>query len=103
MLGLSATPFSGKNTVKGIELMNFFGGQVFNLPIEAALEKGFLVKYYYYPIFVNATPDEEERFRKKSAQTLLYRKYEEYGHDAEQIHDSHRYLRVSMRPRLKEC
>lgn len=68
MLGLSATPFSGKNTAKGIELMNFFGGQVFNLPIEAALDKGFLVKYYYYPIFVNATPDEEERFRKKSAQ-----------------------------------
>ena len=68
MLGLSATPFSGKNTAKGVELMNFFGGQVFNLPIELALEKGFLVKYYYYPIFVNATPDEEDRFRKKSAQ-----------------------------------
>ena len=68
MLGLSATPFSGKNTAKGVDLMNFFGGQVFNLPIEKALEKGFLVKYYYYPIFVNATPDEEDRFRKKSAQ-----------------------------------
>ena len=68
MLGLSATPFSGKNTAKGLDLMNFFGGQVFSLPIEKALEKGFLVKYYYYPIFVNATPDEEDRFRKKSAQ-----------------------------------
>ena len=32
MLGLSATPFSGKNTAKGMELMTFFGGQVFNLP-----------------------------------------------------------------------
>ena len=68
MLGLSATPFSGKNTAKGIDLMNFFGGQVFSLPIEKALEKGFLVKYYYYPIFVNATQDEEDRFRNKSAQ-----------------------------------
>lgn len=68
MLGLSATPFSGKNTAKGLELMEFFGGQVFNLPIENALERGFLVPYYYYPIFVNATDDEEERFNKKSAQ-----------------------------------
>lgn len=68
MLGLSATPFSGKNTAKGEELMAFFGGQVFNLPIEQALDKGFLVKYYYHPIFVNATGDEEDCFRKKSAQ-----------------------------------
>ena len=68
MLGLSATPFSGKNTAKGLELMNFFGGQVFNLPIENALERGFLVPYYYYPIFVNSTDSEEERFNKKSAQ-----------------------------------
>ncbi len=68
MLGLSATPFSGKNTAKGIELMTFFGGQVFNLPIESALDRGFLVPYNYYPIFVNATDSEEERFHKKSAQ-----------------------------------
>lgn len=68
MLGLSATPFSGKNTAKGMELMTFFGGQVFNLPIESALERGFLVPYYYYPIFVNATESEEDRFNKKSAQ-----------------------------------
>lgn len=68
MLGLSATPFSGKDTAKGNELMAFFGGQVFSLPIEEALKRGFLVKYNYYPIFVNATVDEEERFRKKSAQ-----------------------------------
>lgn len=68
MLGLSATPYSGKNTSKGDELMSFFGGQVFSLPIEQALEKGFLVKYYYHPIFVNATSDEEDRFRKRSAQ-----------------------------------
>lgn len=68
LLGLSATPFSGKNTAKGAELMAFFGGQVFSLPIETALERGFLVPYYYYPIFVNATAYEEESFSKKSAQ-----------------------------------
>lgn len=63
MLGLSATPFSGTSAQKGLELMEFFGGQVFNLPIEAALQKGFLVPYYYRPIYVHATEEEEGRFR----------------------------------------
>lgn len=62
-LGLSATPYSGSSAQKGKELMEWFGGQVFNLPIEIALEKGFLVPYKYYPIFVESTEDEEERFR----------------------------------------
>ncbi len=63
MLGLSATPFSGTSAQKGKELMSFFGGQVFNLPIETALERGFLVPYYYRPIYVYATKDEESRFK----------------------------------------
>lgn len=62
MLGLSATPFSGSSAKKGNELMAFFGGQVFSLPIEKALGKH-LVKYYYRPIFVNATEEEEGRFK----------------------------------------
>lgn len=66
MLGLSATPYSGRTANSGKELMEFFGGQVFNLPLETALEKKFLVPYYYYPIYVYATKDEEERFRKHS-------------------------------------
>ena len=68
MLGLSATPFSGKDAAKGFELMSYFGGQVFDLPIEKALDKGFLVKYNYYPIFVYASDYEEDQFRKRSAQ-----------------------------------
>lgn len=63
LLGLSATPYSGSSAQKGQELMAWFGGQVFNLPIEVALERGFLVPYYYYPIFVEATEDEESKFR----------------------------------------
>lgn len=62
MLGLSATPYSGTSAQKGKELMSFFGGQVFSLPIEDALDRGFLVPYNYYPIFVNATTEEEEKF-----------------------------------------
>lgn len=63
MLGLSATPHSGKNIEKGELLMQFFGGKVFNLPIEVALERKFLVPYNYCPIYVNATEDEEYSFR----------------------------------------
>ena len=63
MLGLSATPYSGRSAQTGLELMNWFGGQVFNLPIEVALNRGFLVPYNYYPIYVHATEDEEGRFR----------------------------------------
>lgn len=63
MLGLSATPFSGTSAQKGQELMAFFGGQVFNLPIEDALDRGFLVPYNYHPIYVHATDDEEGKFR----------------------------------------
>lgn len=63
MLGLSATPFSGSSAHKGLELMEWFGGQVFNLPIENALKRGFLVPYNYYPIYVYATEDEERRFK----------------------------------------
>ena len=62
MLGLSATPFSGSSAVKGRELMEFFGGQVFSLPIESALERGFLVPYYYHPIYVNASNEDEDKF-----------------------------------------
>lgn len=63
LLGLSATPFSGISAEKGLELMDWFGGQVFNLPIEEALDRNYLVPYHYYPIYVESTSDEEARFR----------------------------------------
>lgn len=71
MLGLSATPYSGKYAKKGNELMQYFGGRVFNLPIEEALERKYLVSYYYRPIYVHATEDEEDRFNKLSKMILL--------------------------------
>lgn len=69
-LGLSATPYSGSSAQKGKELMEWFGGQVFNLPIEVALEKGFLVPYNYYPIYVYATEEEEKRFKFQTQKIL---------------------------------
>ena len=62
MLGLSATPSSKKNDEVGKRLMDYFGGQVYNLPIEYAIEHNYLVHYNYYPIYVNATYEEERNF-----------------------------------------
>lgn len=62
LLGLSATPFSGSSAERGNELMEYFGGQVFSLTIEDALDRGYLVPYYYRPIYVYATREEEDKF-----------------------------------------
>lgn len=70
MLGLSATPFSGTNAKKGRELMDFFGGEVFHLPIDEALKRGYLVSYYYKPIFVYANEKEEGLFKYYSQKIL---------------------------------
>lgn len=70
MLGLSATPYSGSSAQKGAELMAYFGGQVFSLPIETALARGFLVPYYYHPIYVYSTKDEEDRFKYQTQKIL---------------------------------
>lgn len=64
MLGLSATPFNRKQDKMGQMLMDFFGGQVFDLPLEYAIEHNFLVHYNYYPIYVNASEDEERIFER---------------------------------------
>ena len=62
MLGLSATPINGKQNENGIALLDFFGGLAYNLPIEEALERNFLVHYNYFPVYVTATSAEEENF-----------------------------------------
>lgn len=67
MLGLSATPINGKYNESGLALLDFFGGQVYNLPIEKALDRNFLVPYNYYPIYVSATSIEEENFNTLSS------------------------------------
>lgn len=62
MLGLSATPASRKNDEFADQLVDFFGGKVYDLPIEFAIEKKYLVKYNYHPIYVSATREDEEKF-----------------------------------------
>ena len=62
LLGLSATPFSGRNKEAGNKLMDFFGGCVCDLPIEKVIGK-YLVNYNYIPIFINANEDDESQFK----------------------------------------
>lgn len=62
MLGLSATPYSGNSVESGNRLIDFFGGKVFEYSLEEAIKNKYLVEYNYYPIFVRATQEEEERF-----------------------------------------
>ena len=65
MLGLSATPVSGRNIESGKILMDYFGGRVFNLPIEEALGTH-LINYNYHPIFVYMDEDKEIEFQELS-------------------------------------
>lgn len=60
-LGLSATPVFGSDEEKTRNLLDWFGGQIVDLPIEKALGK-YLVNYEYHPIFVRATEEDEFKF-----------------------------------------
>lgn len=62
MLGLSATPASRKNDEFAKQLLSYFGGEVYDLPIEYAIDKGYLVHYDYHPIYVEATANDEASF-----------------------------------------
>lgn len=63
-IGLSATPLVGRKI--NDDLIKFFGGVAYNLPIEKALKQDFLCGYYYHPIFVGASDDDERLFRQIS-------------------------------------
>ncbi len=68
-LGLSATPVFGNDIEKTNQLINWFGGQVMDYPIEKAIGK-YLVNYEYHPIFIDALEDDEIAFT-KATQLML--------------------------------
>lgn len=68
-LGLSATPVFGNDVEKTNQLINWFGGQVMDFPIEKAIGK-YLVNYEYHPIFIDASEDDEIAFT-KATQLML--------------------------------
>lgn len=60
-IGLSATPVFGSDSKKTDDLLDFFGGEVYSLPIEKAIGK-YLVNYDYHPLFTYATEEDEKNF-----------------------------------------
>ena len=93
-IGLSATPLKGKEV--DTDLLHFFGGPVYNLPIEKALNDGFLCSYDYHPIFVKTTEADEIEFKKVMRKIAnCYDKNGAVIHGKEQILSS--YVRLKYR------
>jgi len=61
-IGLSATPVFGSDSKKTYDLLDFFGGEVYSLPIEKAIGK-YLVNYNYHPFFIKTTEEDERKFK----------------------------------------
>lgn len=72
-LGLSATPKRHFDEEGTQAISNFFGDIVFEYSLKDAIESGNLCQYYYFPVLVNLTVNEEEEYVEltKSISSLL--------------------------------
>jgi len=61
-LGLSATPKRHMDDEGSQAILDYFGDVIFTYDLKDAIRDGNLTPYYYYPIFVNLTEDEEEEY-----------------------------------------
>lgn len=62
-LGLSATLMTKWEKESMGELLAYFtNGIVYQFSLERAIREGFLTPYYYYPIFVELTPEEKDEY-----------------------------------------
>lgn len=66
-LALSATPDRWYDETGTNALFEYFGNTVFSLSLGEAIELGCLTPYYYYPILVELTEEELDRYRELSA------------------------------------
>ncbi|WP_122893891.1 DEAD/DEAH box helicase family protein [Arcobacter peruensis] len=65
-LGLSATPKRHMDEEGTDQLLEYFNGIVFEFTLKEAIDNDFLTKYYYHPVFVNLTAEEETEFNSLS-------------------------------------
>ena len=65
-LGLSATLERYFDEQGTATLKEFFGGTVFTLDLEQAIEHKFLVGYNYYPMYTDLNEDEYEEYRRRT-------------------------------------
>ena len=61
-IGLSATLMTKWESKCMDELIEYFGGIVYQFPLERAIKEGFLTPYNYYPVFVDLTDGEKEEY-----------------------------------------
>jgi len=80
-LGLSATPDRWFDEVGTEGLKEYFGQVVFRFTLADALKEGCLTPYYYHPILVELTSEEEMQYHTLSAQIgkLSYTRNTEVG------------------------
>jgi len=73
-LALSATIVRNRDEEGTKKLLNYFGDRCIQFGLKEAIKKGYLSKYYYYPVLVNLTYDELQEYRRLSrniAQCLI--------------------------------
>ena len=61
-LGLSATPERHHDEQGTAAMMDYFGGVVFEYGIAQAINEDVLCRYLYYPVLIDLTPDEGEKY-----------------------------------------
>jgi DNA phosphorothioation system restriction enzyme len=81
-LGLSATPFRWFDEEGTEKLLNYFGkGVIYEYGLEKAISDKFLTRYYYYPIIVKLTEEENEKYHK------LTKKISRFSHSLNSFDD----------------
>ena len=61
-LGLSATPERYGDEEGTRAIFDYFGDVVYEFPLKEAIERAVLCRYFYFPVLVNLTDDEKDRY-----------------------------------------
>lgn len=74
-LGLSATPKRHLDDEGSQNILNYFNGIVFSYGLKEAIHNNNLTPYYYYPIFVQLTESENQKYLELSDKISKMMKY----------------------------
>lgn len=101
-IGLSATPWSKRDPLKGAELIEYYGDIVSEYSLSRALEEGILVNYEYsiYPVFFN--DDEDEKYRDLTKKIGRFSNIDKLSSDERQMRDMLIFARSRLLDGLEE-
>lgn len=71
-IALSATPIRHFDESGTNRLIEYFHGEIFKFTLKEAINKGFLTKYYYYPIIVSLRDEEFDRYYEISKEIIPF-------------------------------